>query len=118
MTIQGKKRQKKRKGKAHTSRMTGLTNIPISEWETHWMQDMKGILVRIEEYNRWSTPTPLSNMFKRFPSPGKEGVSDDDEDDEDEETPIAPLDYEQIFHPDHSSTKGVVIHDPSQHSSA
>ncbi|TYH01461.1 hypothetical protein ES288_A09G060100v1 [Gossypium darwinii] len=98
--------------------MTGLIDIPISEWKTRWMQDMKDILVCIAKYNWWPTPTLLSDMFERFPPPSKEGVGDDDEDDKEEETPIATPDYEQISHPDRSSTKGVVIHDLSQHSSA
>ncbi|PPE01576.1 hypothetical protein GOBAR_DD01407 [Gossypium barbadense] len=93
--------------------MTSLTDIPISKWQTRWMQDMEDILVCITKYNGWPTPTPLSDMFERFPPSGKEGVGDDDKDNEEEETPIAALDYEQIFHPDRSSTKGMVIHDPS-----
>ncbi|KAG4128895.1 hypothetical protein ERO13_D09G046700v2 [Gossypium hirsutum] len=65
---------KTKKGKAHTSRMTSLTDIPISKWQTRWMQDMEDILVCITKYNGWPTPTPLSDMFERFPPSGKEGV--------------------------------------------
>lgn len=50
-------------------------------------------------------------MFKRFLPLGDKGVDDDEE----EETPIAPSDYERVFRQNHSSTKGVVINDLSQH---
>ncbi|KAH1122359.1 hypothetical protein J1N35_005519 [Gossypium stocksii] len=83
-----------------------------SNSETGWMQGMGDILNCIAEQNGWPTPAQLLNMFKRFPPLGKEGVGDDDE-----ETPIAPLDYERVFKPNYSSTKGVVIHNLSQHSS-
>ncbi|TYG52849.1 hypothetical protein ES288_D09G061500v1 [Gossypium darwinii] len=57
----------KTKWQAHTSRMTSLTDIRISKWQTRWMQDMEDILVCITKYNGWPTPTPLSDMFERFP---------------------------------------------------
>ncbi|PPD95037.1 hypothetical protein GOBAR_DD07935 [Gossypium barbadense] len=59
--------------------------------------------------NRWPTPAQLPDMFERFPPPGEEGVHYDEE-----ETSIAPPNYERVFKPGHSSTKGVVIYDPSQ----
>ncbi|KAK5826086.1 hypothetical protein PVK06_020995 [Gossypium arboreum] len=99
----------------------GLTNMPISEWKTRWMLDIGDILICLEQQNGWSTPTPLPDMFVRFPPLGKKDGNDggeddyDDSDDEEEETPIAPLDYERVFRLEHLSTKGVVIYDPSHH---
>ncbi|KAK5838957.1 hypothetical protein PVK06_007705 [Gossypium arboreum] len=45
----------------------------------------------------------------------EEGANDEDEE---EETPVVPSDYERVFRPNHSSMKGMVICDPSHHSSA
>ncbi|KAK5793325.1 hypothetical protein PVK06_034468 [Gossypium arboreum] len=74
---------------------------------------MRDILIQITKQNRWLTPAPLSDMFERFPPLGKEGTTDDEE-----ETLIGPLDYERVIRPDHSSTKGMETHNPSQHSTA
>ncbi|PPD88204.1 hypothetical protein GOBAR_DD14864 [Gossypium barbadense] len=78
-------------------------------WEQQGMaRGIGDILIRIVKQNGCPAPTPLPNMLERFTSPDEEG-----DDDEKEDTPIAPLDYEQVFHPDHSSTRGMVIHDSS-----
>lgn len=83
------------------------------------MQDMGDILISIAKQNGWPIPTPLLDMFKRLPFPGKEGThNEDDDDDKKEETSIMPQDYERVFWPNCSSMKGVVIHDPSHHSQA
>ncbi|KAK5835937.1 hypothetical protein PVK06_011660 [Gossypium arboreum] len=103
----------KRKSNAHTSKLTRQTDKPISEWQTRWMHDMGDILIHIVKQNGWPTPTPLLNIFKQFPPPGKEGTNDDNDDEEEEETLIVPLDYERVLQPTCSSTKGVVIRNPS-----
>ncbi|KAK5771579.1 hypothetical protein PVK06_047800 [Gossypium arboreum] len=46
---------------------------------------------------------------------GEEGADDDDEKEE-EESHIAPPDYERVFYLDHSSMKGMIIHDLREHS--
>ncbi|KAH1039629.1 hypothetical protein J1N35_041372, partial [Gossypium stocksii] len=57
-------------------------------------------------------------MFGRFPLLGEEEGNDvGDDEEEEEETPTTPLDYEGVFQLDHASTKGMVIHDPSDHNS-
>lgn len=71
--------------------------------------------IHIAEQNGWPIPTPLSDMFKRFSLLGKEGANNDDDDKDD--TPIVPLDYEQVFQPDRSSKKGIVVQDSSYHNS-
>ncbi|KAH1056333.1 hypothetical protein J1N35_034398 [Gossypium stocksii] len=58
---------------------------------------MGDILIHIMEQNRWLTPTPLSNMFKRFPPPSEEGANEEEKDEEEEKALIVPLDYEQVF---------------------
>ncbi|PPD97260.1 hypothetical protein GOBAR_DD05708 [Gossypium barbadense] len=97
------------------SKTMGLTDMPVSKWETYWMQDMGDILIRIAELNGWPTSVTLPNMFERFPPPGEEGTTDDNDENEEEETPIAPPGYERVFHLDRSSTKGEVIYNPSLH---
>ncbi|KAK5785176.1 hypothetical protein PVK06_039729 [Gossypium arboreum] len=71
----------------------------------------------IEEQNGRRTPAQLPDMFETFPPLGEEGIDDDDKDEDggEEEITIALLDYEQVFHSDNSSTRGVVICDSSQH---
>ncbi|KAH1063887.1 hypothetical protein J1N35_028874 [Gossypium stocksii] len=68
----------------------------------------RDILIRIAKQNRCPTPTLLPDMLERFPPPDEEGDDDDDED-----TPIAPSDYEKVLRPDHSSMRGMMIHDLS-----
>ncbi|KAH1055804.1 hypothetical protein J1N35_033869 [Gossypium stocksii] len=107
----------------------GQTDPTISKWQTRWIQEMGDILICLVQQNGWLTPTPLLDMFIRFPpldkkddNDGREDDDDDGNDDDDddeekkeEEIPITPLNYARVFQPEHPSTKGVVIHDPSHH---
>ncbi|KAK5802612.1 hypothetical protein PVK06_030219 [Gossypium arboreum] len=47
-----------------------------------------------------------------------EEEEDEEEEEEEEVISIVPLDYERVFQPDHSSTKGMVICDSSHYSSS
>ncbi|KAH1082583.1 hypothetical protein J1N35_022344 [Gossypium stocksii] len=71
--------------------------------------------------NGWRRPTPLPDMFERFPPLGEEGMDDDDgkdEDDGEEDIAIAPPNYQQVFRSDRLSTRIVVIRNLSQHNLA
>ncbi|MBA0553747.1 hypothetical protein Golob_012898 [Gossypium lobatum] len=74
--------------------------------------NMEGIIdYLMEGPGEWTCP---ANTEK-----GTNGEDDDDDDDEveeeEEETLIVSLEYECVFRPNRSATKGVVICDPSHH---
>ncbi|KAH1130293.1 hypothetical protein J1N35_001671, partial [Gossypium stocksii] len=89
-----------------------LTDMPILEWKTRWMQDMDDILIHLTEQNGWPKLTPLPDMFESFPPSGEEDANNEgnnDNDDDKEKTPIAPPNFERVFQPNSPSTKSMIV---------